>query len=194
MCEFTVRCKHLTLWDLQLSPADLTPMEAPQVVEICYRCTTCSILWWAAILFVDRKRCTTFCLCELKLAKENEVILCCVLWGCDHQCRILDAVCCVLCAVCCVLCAVCEFTVRCKHLTLWDLQLSPADLTPMESTTSCGNMLQVYHLQHIVMSSRCTTCCYAAILFVDRKRCTTFCLCELKLANEKKISRTTIYT
>ena len=57
--------------------------------------TTCC---YAAILFVDRKRCTTFCLCELKLAKENEVILCCVLWvvGCDHQCRIaafLDAVC-----------------------------------------------------------------------------------------------------
>ena len=60
--------------------------------------------------------------------------------GCDHQCRILDAVCCVLCAVCCVLCAVCEFTVRCKHLTLWDLQLSPADLTPMEAP-----QLVVYH-------------------------------------------------
>ena len=55
-CEFTVRCKHLTLWDLQLSPADLTPMqlsaalefamEAPQlvVVVLCCRCTTCSKL------------------------------------------------------------------------------------------------------------------------------------------------------
>ena len=32
-CEFTVRCKHLTLWDLQLSPADLTPMHHNGVVE-----------------------------------------------------------------------------------------------------------------------------------------------------------------
>ena len=76
--------------------------------------------------------------------KWSDFMLCVV--GCDHQCRILDAVCCVLCAVCCVLCAVCEFTVRCKHLTLWDLQLSPADLTPMEAP------------QVVEICYRCTTC------------------------------------
>ena len=32
-CEFTVRCKHLTLWDLQLSPADLTPMQLSAALE-----------------------------------------------------------------------------------------------------------------------------------------------------------------
>ena len=31
-CEFTVRCKHLTLWDLQVSPADLIPMHHNSVV------------------------------------------------------------------------------------------------------------------------------------------------------------------
>ena len=78
------------------------------------------------------------------------------------------------------------------HHKLWKYAASsgvpPDDAAIVQQVVPpAGHMLQVYHLQHIVMSSRSTTCCYAAILFVDRKRCTTFCLCELKLAKENEV-------
>ena len=37
-CEFTVRCKHLTLWDLQLKAADLTPMQLSAALEFAMEC------------------------------------------------------------------------------------------------------------------------------------------------------------
>ena len=50
------------------------------LLDICCRCTTCSILW-VVLLFVDRKRCTTFCLCKPSVCKWKSNILLVV----DHQ-------------------------------------------------------------------------------------------------------------
>ena len=44
------------------------------LLDICCRCTTCSILW-VVLLFVDRKRCTTFCLCKPSVCKWKSNIL-----------------------------------------------------------------------------------------------------------------------
>ena len=75
----------------------------------------------------------------------------------------------------------CEFTVRCKHLTLWDLQLKAADLTPMQLSAAlefameccigyanAAIVQQVYHLLDSTICSRCATCCIVAYFFVDR--------------------------
>ena len=89
------------------------------------------------------KRCTTFCLCELKLAKENEVILCCVLW----------------------------------------VVITNAGLQHLSIGLCTGQTMFVFF-----------RCCVLAIFLCVFVTATYGCLCELKLANEKKISRTTIYT